>query len=44
MISFREYFEFCKVLKMKPCYYESLQCYFLYKEQANKIKEARNHD
>lgn len=41
MISFNEYFEFCKTLKMKPCRYESLQCYFLYKKQVVEIKEKK---
>lgn len=44
MISFNEYFEFCKALKMKPCKYESLQCYFLYKKQVAEIKEKKANE
>lgn len=44
MISFNEYFEFCKVFKMKPCRYESLQCYFLYKNQVAEIKEKKTNE
>lgn len=44
MISFNEYFEFCKVFKMKPCRYESLKCYFLYKKQVAEIKEKKANE
>jgi hypothetical protein len=44
MNSYKEFFEFCKVFKMKPCRYESLQCYFLYKKQVAEIKENKANE